>query len=38
VTPRRFLPPWTVEELDAAFVVKDANGQKLGYVYFDDPR
>jgi hypothetical protein len=27
---RRFPPPWTVEDLDAAFVVKDANGQKLG--------
>jgi hypothetical protein len=27
-----------MEELDAAFVVKDANGQKLRYVYFDDPR
>ena len=33
---RRFPPPWTVEELDAAFVVKDSAGQKLGYVYFEE--
>jgi hypothetical protein len=32
-TPRRFPPPWSVEELDAAFVVKDSGGQKLAYVY-----
>jgi hypothetical protein len=35
---RRFPPPWSVEEGKTYFVVKDANGQKLGYVYFDDPR
>ncbi len=33
---RRFPPPWSVEELDACFVVKDGNGQKLSYVYFED--
>ena len=33
---RRFPPPWTVEELDACFVVKDSAGQKLSYVYFED--
>jgi hypothetical protein len=33
---RRFPPPWTVEELDAAFVVRDRGGQKLGYFYFED--
>jgi hypothetical protein len=33
---RRFPPPWTVEELDACFVVRDANGQALSYVYFED--
>jgi hypothetical protein len=32
---RRFPPPWSVEELDACFVVKDA-GQNLAYVYFED--
>jgi hypothetical protein len=35
-SPRRFPPPWTVEELDACFVVSDANGQKLAYVYFEE--
>jgi len=34
--PRRFPPPWTVEELVACFIVRDANGQALGYVYFED--
>jgi hypothetical protein len=35
---RRFPPPWSVEEGETYFVVKDSGGQKLGYVYFDDPR
>jgi hypothetical protein len=34
--PGRFPPPWTVEELDACFVVRDHNGQRLAYVYFED--
>jgi hypothetical protein len=34
--PRRFPPPWTVEELDACFVVRDHGGQKLAYVYFEE--
>ena len=38
MTTRRFPPPWSVEESDGYFIVKDANGQKLGYVYFDSPR
>jgi len=38
MTPRRFPAPWSVEEGDTYFLVKDASGQKLGYVYFDDPR
>jgi len=29
---------WSIEDIGAAFVVKDANGQELGYVYFDNPR
>jgi hypothetical protein len=33
---RRFPPPWSVEELDACFVVRDDNGQQLAYVYFED--
>jgi hypothetical protein len=35
---RRFPPPWTVEELEACFVVKDASGQKLGYFYYEEAR
>jgi hypothetical protein len=34
--PRRFPAPWSVEELDACFVVKDDAGQKLAYVYFEE--
>jgi hypothetical protein len=31
--PRRCLPlPWSIGDIGAAFVVKDANGQKLAYV------
>jgi hypothetical protein len=26
---RRFPPPWTVDELEACFVVKDGAGKKL---------
>jgi hypothetical protein len=33
---RRFPPPWTVEEIDAAFVVTDSAGKRLAYVYFED--
>jgi hypothetical protein len=33
---RRFPPPWSVEELDACFVVTDSAGQKFAYVYFED--
>jgi hypothetical protein len=33
---RRFPPPWTVDELEACFIVKDSAGQKLAYVYFED--
>ena len=32
---RRFPPPWSVEETDACFIVRDANGQALTYVYFE---
>jgi hypothetical protein len=35
MTARRFPPPWSVEELDACFVVRDHNGQQLAYVYFE---
>jgi hypothetical protein len=33
---RRFPPPWSVEELDACFVVADRSGQKLAYIYFEE--
>ena len=33
---RRFPPPWTVDETHACFTVRDANGQALAYVYFED--
>ena len=34
---RRFPPPWTIEEYnEACFIVKDANGQKLACVYFEE--
>jgi len=33
---RRFPPPWSINELEACFVVIDSTGQKLAYVYFDD--
>jgi hypothetical protein len=36
MTTRRFPPPWTVEDIDACFVVKDSGGQKLAYVYYED--
>src|SRR6516164_2863519 len=29
VTPRRFPPPWSIDELEASFVVIDSAGQKL---------
>ena len=31
---RHFPPPWSVDELEACFVVKDSTGQKLAFVYF----
>ena len=30
------MPPWSVEDIGAAFVVIDSAGQKLAYVYFED--
>ncbi len=35
VAARRFPRPWSVEDLGAAFVVKDSAGQKLAYVYYE---
>jgi hypothetical protein len=33
---RGFPPPWSVDELDACYVVRDHDGQQLAYVYFED--
>ncbi len=34
---RRFPPPWTIDEANAACViVRDKTGQALGYFYFED--
>jgi hypothetical protein len=35
MSSRRFPPPWSIEETDACFIVRDANGQALAYVYFE---
>ena len=35
MTPRRFPPPWSAEVAPNYFVVRDANGQKLAYIYFE---
>ena len=35
---RRFPPPWTIEENPESFVVRDATGHALVYVYFEDER
>jgi hypothetical protein len=34
--PRRFPPPWSIEERQESFIVKDATGLTLAYVYFED--
>jgi hypothetical protein len=36
MTSRRFPPPWTIKELAECFIVRDANGQALAYVHFED--
>jgi hypothetical protein len=33
---RLFPPPWSIEDIGAACVVKDSNGQQLPYVYYED--
>ena len=34
---RRFPPPWMIDEANnACFIVRDKNGQALGYFYFED--
>ena len=36
MSARRFPPPWSVEEGETYFVVKDNDGQQLAYIYFED--
>jgi hypothetical protein len=36
VTARRFPPPWSIEELEACFIVKDSADQKVAFVYFEE--
>jgi hypothetical protein len=41
MTPRRFPPPWSVDDPDIklgqdCFIVRDANGQAPAYVYFKE--
>jgi hypothetical protein len=33
---RRFPPPWTVEETQPCFIVRDHTGQALAFVYFEE--
>ncbi len=33
---RSFPPPWSIEDIGAAFVVTDSAGQKLAYVYYEE--
>ena len=38
MTDRRFPPPWSVEERPGgeSFIIRDANGQALAYLYFKE--
>ena len=39
MTERRFLPPWTIDMMNnVRFIVRDATGQALAYVYIEDER
>jgi hypothetical protein len=31
--PRRFPPPWRADKIPGGYVVRDANGQSIAYVY-----
>jgi hypothetical protein len=34
MTPRKFPGPWQVEATDGAFIVRDANGFRVAYLYW----
>jgi hypothetical protein len=36
MAPSRFRPPWSIDELEACFVVRDHNGQALAYIYYEN--
>ena len=36
VNGRRFPAPWRADKMPGGYVVRDANGQALGYFYFED--
>jgi hypothetical protein len=31
--PRRFPPPWRADRIPGGYVVRDANGQAIAYIY-----
>jgi hypothetical protein len=33
---RRFPPPWSTDVTPNCFIVRDANGQALSYVYYEN--
>ena len=35
-SPRRFPPPWSIEEGSACFIVRDHDKEALAYVYFEN--
>jgi hypothetical protein len=36
IPARRFPPPWSIDEQQESFIVRDATGQALAYIYFED--
>jgi hypothetical protein len=36
VTPRCLPPPWSVDDIGDAFVVRDSTQQKIAYVYYEE--
>ena len=36
MTTRRFPPPWRADKIPGGYVVRDANGQALVYIYSRD--
>jgi hypothetical protein len=36
VKTRRLPPPWTTEDNGACFIIRDANGLAVAYVYYEE--